>query len=105
MRGREPPQTKLFSYVNLDSRIPAKHPIRKLRQVVDVILATLDKELSARYAEQRGRPSIPPERLLRALLLQAMYSIRSERQLPDGKGHRTKPERRSLFRPKKTSVK
>lgn len=80
MRGHETHQSSLFSYVNLDSRIPAKHPIRKLRQIVDVILSTMNADLSARYAD-RGRPSIPPERLLRALLLQVMYTIRSERQL------------------------
>ena len=80
MRGSDTRQGSLFSYVNLDNRIPAKHPIRKLRLVVDIILSTMDAEFSSRYADT-GRPSIPPEQLLRALLLQVMYSIRSERQL------------------------
>mgnify|MGYP000945009951 FL=1 len=80
MRGSDTRQGSLFSYVNLDNRIPAKHPIRKLRLVVDIILSSMDAEFSSRYADT-GRPSIPPEQLLRALLLQVMYSIRSERQL------------------------
>ena len=80
MRGSDSRQGALFSFVDLDSRIPAKHPIRKLRQIVDTILATMDSEFSTRYSET-GRPSIPPEQLLRASLLQVMYSIRSERQL------------------------
>ena len=80
MRGSDTRQGSLFSYVNLDNRIPAKHPIRKLRLVVDIILSTMDDEFSSRYSDT-GRPSIPPEYLLRALLLQVMYSIRSERQL------------------------
>jgi len=80
MRGSDSRQGALFSFVDLDSRIPAKHPIRKLRQIVDTILATMDSEFSARYSDT-GRPSIPPEQLLRASLLQVMYSIRSERQL------------------------
>jgi len=80
MRGSDNRQGALFSFVDLDSRIPAKHPIRKLRQIVDTILATMNGEFSTRYSET-GRPSIPPEQLLRASLLQVMYSIRSERQL------------------------
>ena len=68
MRGSDTRQGSLFSYVNLDNRIPAKHPIRKLRLVVDIILSSMDAEFSSRYADT-GRPSIPPEQLLRALLL------------------------------------
>lgn len=79
MRGVERPET-LFSYVSLEDRIPANHPIRKLRAVVDALLRQMDDRIDACYAK-RGRPSIPPHRLLRALLLQAIYSIPSERRL------------------------
>lgn len=80
MRGADITQEDLFSYRTLESRIPKKHPLRKLRQVVDLLLATLNDEFDALYA-RRGRDSIPPERLLRASLLQVLFSIRSERQL------------------------
>ncbi|RZU47027.1 transposase-like protein DUF772 [Fluviicoccus keumensis] len=80
MRGSDSRQGALFSFVDLDSRITAKHSIRKLPQIVDTILTTQDSEFFARYSET-GRPSIPPEQLLRTLLLQVMYSICSERQL------------------------
>lgn len=70
----------MFSYVSVEQRVPADHPIRKLRVLVDTILAGLDAEFSSRYAKH-GRPSIPPERLLRAALLQVVYSARSERLL------------------------
>jgi transposase len=71
---------ELFSYVDLEKRVPAKHPLRLVRGVVNDVLAALDRDFSKAYADG-GRPSIPPERLLRALLLQAFYTIRSERQL------------------------
>lgn len=80
MRGDLNPQPSLFSYVDLESRIPAQHPIRRVRQVMDTALAALQDEFDAMYS-QIGRPSIPPEMLLRALLLQIMFTIRSERQL------------------------
>jgi len=64
----------------LEARIPQKHPLRQLRKVVDLLLATLNDDFDALYA-RRGRDSIPPERLLRASLLQVLFSIRSERQL------------------------
>ena len=67
----------MFSYVSLEERIPADHP---LRAMVDEALKSLSRRFSALYAAT-GRPSIPPERLLRALLLQVLYSIRSERNL------------------------
>ena len=70
----------MFSYVSVEERVPSDHPIRKLRVLVDVILAELDGEFDKRYAKL-GRPSIPPERLLRAALLQVVYSVRSERLL------------------------
>jgi transposase len=80
MRGETNPQQSLFSYVNLDERVPRAHPLRKLRVLVDGVLASLDAELDALYASG-GRPSIPPEQLLRAALLQILYTVRSERQL------------------------
>jgi transposase len=80
MRGSDSRTGELFSYVDLEERVPAKHPLRPVRRVVNDVLAALDGDFSRAYADG-GRPSIPPERLLRALLLQAFYTIRSERQL------------------------
>ena len=80
MRGNDPKQDGMFSYVSPEQRVPAEHPLRPLRTMVDDIL----KEMSPRFAKlyaDRGRPSIPPERLLRALLLQILYTVRSERLL------------------------
>ena len=70
----------MFSYVDLEQRVPAGHPLRVIRSMVDQALADLWLHFEALYA-RRGRPSIPPEQLLRALLLQALYAIRSKRQL------------------------
>ena len=80
MRGSDARSGELFSYVDLEARIPAKHPLRTIREIVNEVLASLDAEFEALY-EGTGRQSIAPERLLRASLLQAFYSIRSERQL------------------------
>jgi transposase len=80
MRGSDEQTGSLFSYVNLEERVPARHPLRKIKAVVDVALASLDAGFSALYADE-GRPSIAPERLLRAALVQILFSIRSERQL------------------------
>src|SRR5215210_9208607 len=80
MRGSDQQSGSLFSYVNLEERVPARHPLRKIKAVVDAALASLDSEFSALYADE-GRPSIAPERLLRAALVQILFSIRSERQL------------------------
>ena len=80
MRGEDEKQQDMFSYVSLEQRVPADHPLRTVREMVDQIL----KEMSPRFARlysDLGRPSIPPERLLRALLLQIFYTIRSERLL------------------------
>jgi Transposase domain (DUF772) len=71
---------ELFSYVDLEDRVPAGHPLRLIRRIVNEVLATLDGEFTKLYGDG-GRPSIAPERLLRALLLQVFYTIRSERQL------------------------
>jgi transposase len=80
MRGEGAPQCALFSCVSLEERVPRQHPLRKLRLLVDAVLASLDERLSAVYSS-RGRPSIPPEFLLRASLIQLLHSVRSERQL------------------------
>ena len=80
MRGFDQRRDGLFSYVRPESRIPADHPLRVIRKLADQALASLNDQFAALYSEN-GRPSIPPEQLLRALLLQAFYTIRSERQL------------------------
>jgi transposase len=80
MRGEDTQNQTLFSYVRTDDRIPSNHPLRLIRQIADAALAALSDQFDAVYAAE-GRPSIPPERLLRALLIQAFYSVRSERQL------------------------
>ena len=80
MRGDDVRQDVLFSYRSVEDRIPADHPLRAMQALVDPVLASLSPRFEAMYAAG-GRPSIPPERLLRALLLQVLYTIRSERQL------------------------
>ena len=80
MRGLDITQEELFSYRTLEERIPIDHPIRIFRKVVDVLLRSMDAELEGLYA-QTGRYSIPPERLLRASLIQVLFTVRSERQL------------------------
>ncbi|MBP6216160.1 MAG: IS5 family transposase [Luteimonas sp.] len=80
MRGTDGTTGSLFSYVDLEERIPARHPLRKVREIVNDALASLDAEFDRLYAAE-GRPSIAPERLLRASLLQILFSVRSERQL------------------------
>ena len=80
MRGRDDRTEGLFSYVSCERRVPADHPLRAILPLVDAALAALSGEFEKLYA-LNGRPSIPPEKLLRALLLQAFYSVRSERQL------------------------
>jgi transposase len=80
MRGTDERAEQLFSYVALESRVRRDHPLRVIRTIANDALASLGAEFSALYARV-GRPSISPERLLRAMLLQAFYSVRSERQL------------------------
>jgi transposase len=80
MRGDDEKQTAMYSYVTLAQRIPADHPARQIRALVDRALARMDGELEQLYATT-GRPSIAPERLLRATLLMVLFSVRSERQL------------------------
>lgn len=80
MRGEDERSGALFSYVDIEARVPKSHPLRVIRELANEALAALAVEFSALYAST-GRPSIPPEKLLRAMLLQAFYSIRSERLL------------------------
>jgi transposase len=80
MRGNDAKQDELFSYISIEKRVPSNHPLRRIRAMTDTALQRMSKEFDALYA-RLGRPSIPPERLLRALLVQALYSVRSERQL------------------------
>jgi len=80
MRGMDERAGQLFSYVSLESRVRRDHPLRAIRAIADEALGALAADFAALYSRV-GRPSIPPERLLRAMLLQAFYSVRSERQL------------------------
>src|ERR671919_2992695 len=80
MRGPDERQAVLFSYRSIEDRIPADHPLRAMRRLVDPLLVQLSPRFQRLYSAI-GRPSIPPEQLLRALLLQVLYTIRSERQL------------------------
>ena len=78
MRGRREPQVTMLAFVDLEERVPVNHPLRAIKQLADAALADLSPVLDAMYKEG-GRPSIPPERLLKASLLIALYSVRSER--------------------------
>jgi transposase len=80
MRGDERVQDGMFSYVSLEQRVPAEHPLRAVRKITDEVLGSLSVAFDGLYAAS-GRPSIAPEYVLRALLLQVFYSVRSERQL------------------------
>lgn len=80
MRGGDDRSEGLFSYVSCEARVPANHPLRAIRAIVDEALDVLSADFDSLYS-RIGRPSIPLEKLLRALLLQAFYSVRSERQL------------------------
>jgi transposase len=78
MRGRRDPQVTMLAFIDLESRVPPDHPLRTIKMVADRALEGLSPEFDRMYAED-GRPSIPPERLLKASLLIALYSVRSER--------------------------
>jgi transposase len=80
MRGEDQQQSGMFSYVSLEERVPQDHPLRTIRVLVDEILRGMGSDFESLYAKT-GRPSVPPERLLRAVLLQILYSVRSERML------------------------
>jgi transposase len=81
MRGDDQQSGSMFSYVGLEQRVPKDHPLRPLRKLVNEALRELSPRFDAIYAKRMGRPSVAPEKLLRALLIQVLYSIRSERQL------------------------
>ncbi|HBZ70114.1 MAG TPA: IS5/IS1182 family transposase, partial [Deltaproteobacteria bacterium] len=80
MRGDDQKQQGMWSYISPEKRVPRDHPLRPIRAMVDQALSELSPRFSHLYA-RTGRPSIAPEKLLRALLLQVLYTIRSERQL------------------------
>jgi transposase len=80
MRGENQEQDRVFSYISADARVPADHPLRPIRKMVSVALDNMSEAFQRMYP-RIGRPSVPPEKLLRALLLQVLYSIRSERLL------------------------
>src|SRR6185369_5217417 len=80
MRGTDTQQSSMFSYLSPEERVPANHPLRPIRMMVDGVLKALSPAFSCLYSAF-GRPSIPPEKLLRALLLQVLYTVRSERML------------------------
>src|SRR5271169_1737651 len=88
MRGDDGICGSLFSYIDLEKRVRADHPLRLIRQIVNTALKALSGEFATLYSPI-GRVSIPPERLMRALLLQAFYSIRSERAI--GRSARPRP--------------
>lgn len=93
MRGHDARQAALFSDLLSEQRVPATHPLRPLREYVDTALAALSPRLEALYARP-GRPSIAPEKLLRALLLQVRYSVRSERRTNVTHASTTDPDAR-----------
>lgn len=80
MRGDDLQQSEMFSYVSLEDRVPQDHPLRAIRKLIDEVLRSMAKDFDGMYA-RTGRPSVPPERLLRAVLIQIFYSVRSERML------------------------
>jgi transposase len=80
MRGDDRQPDSMFSYVSAEQRVPQDHPLRAIRALVDEVLRDMSREFDRLYATV-GRPSVPPERLLRAQLLQIFYSLRSERLL------------------------
>src|SRR5215467_7916368 len=80
MRGLDHQQSAMFSYLSAEQRVPSDHPLRAIREITDIVLKQLSLAFSQMYSKI-GRRSIPPEKLLRALLLQVLYSVRSERLL------------------------
>src|SRR5271163_3910412 len=85
MRGKDEQQLDVFSYISPEQRVPQDHPLRSLRAMTDEALRDLQPRFNKLYAKT-GRPSIAPEKLLRALLLQALYPVRSERLLMEQPG-------------------
>src|SRR6266567_3299645 len=81
MRGKLPIHSSMFYAIDVENRIRGDHPLRPIKRMVDEELAKMAALFDAAYTPDNGRPSVPPERLLKALLLQCLYSIRSETQL------------------------
>src|SRR5215467_4407355 len=86
MRGKDTQQSAMFSYVSAEQRVPADHPLRPIRAMVDTALKGLSRSFARMYVDF-GRPSIAPEKLLKALLLQVLYTVRSERMLMEQLGY------------------
>ena len=86
MRGHDEQQESMFSYISPEKRVPSDHPLRRLRGMVDAALEEMSPQFAELYSHY-GRPSIAPEKLLRALLLQVLYSVRSERLLMEQLGY------------------
>ena len=80
MRGQDHQQSDMFSYLSPETRVRTDHPLRAMRAMADQVLREMSERFDAMYAKT-GRPSIPPEKLLRAQLIQMLYSVRSERLL------------------------
>src|SRR5450759_4752037 len=80
MRSQDIQEVALYSYISPEQRVPADHPLRPIREMVNTVLREISHEFAKIYS-LGGRPSIPPERLLRALLLQVLYTVRSERMM------------------------
>src|SRR5580704_14290706 len=100
MRGEDLQQHELFSYGSLEERVPSDHPLRPIRTMVDAALKEMSRRFDAIYGED-GRKSIPPERLLRAMLLQLLYTIRSERMLMEQLEYNLRVRRAKSFQTKK----
>src|SRR5207302_10922831 len=98
MRGEDNKQEAMFSYVSPEKRVPTDHPLRPIRAMVDGILKEMSPQFAKRYADV-GRPSIAPERLLRVLLLQIFYSVRSERLLMEQLRYNDDETPRTSLRP------
>lgn len=86
MRGKTPHQPSMLALVSMESLVPSEHPLRTIKPTVDSVLASLSPSFDAMYADG-GRPSVPPERLLKAMLLMALYSVRSERMFCEQLGY------------------
>ena len=86
MHGHDEQQESMYSYISPEKRVPSDHPLRRLRGMVDVALQEMSPQFAELYSHY-GRPSIAPEKLLRALLLQVLYSVRSERLLMEQLGY------------------
>src|ERR1035437_5094853 len=96
MRGEDRQQGAMFSYLSPEQRVPRDHPLRAIREIVDAVLGELSPEFARLYAEN-GRPSIAPEKLLPALLLQVLYTIRSKRLSISPRDHGILEEPSQIF--------